>query len=500
MKVGACRALCQLLPETKNEITQPQMLGLFSSLSELLSQASDETLHMVLETLQAAIKAGHESSTFVEPIISPVILNVWALHISDPFISSDALEVLEAIKSIPGCLHPLVSRILPYVGPILSKPQEQADGLVAESLDLVAMLLKATFYRIPIDVAKAIYDVCFDATIRIVLQSDDHSEIQNATECLAAFICEGRQEVLAWGSNSESTMRSLLEIASRLLDPNLESSGSLFVGSYILQLILHLPSQMAVHIRDLVAAVVRRMQSAQIAALRSSLLVVFARLVHMSAPNVGQFIDLLISIPAEDYDNSFVYVMSEWTKQQGGHLSAVFLQHDCSHAELAKLSVPGHLIKSGEGITTRSKAKSAPDQWIMLPLPTKIVALLADTLIEIQEQVLAGDDEDDDWEEVQTGDDVENDQEFISSLSAAASGKPTYEHLEAIAKAFNEDQEDQYEDNLLSIADPLNQINLANYLTDFFGNLYQNDRQLFDNICQSLTQAQRNAIQMVLRR
>lgn len=91
------------------------------------------------------------------------------------------------------------------------------------------------------------------------------------------------------------------------------------------------------------------------------------------------------------------------------------------------------------------------------------MALLAETLIEIQEQVFAGDDEvvnllvransllvfeshnwknwllfqDDDWEEVQR-DDVENDQEFISSLSAAASGKPTYEHLEAIAKAFNE--------------------------------------------------------------
>lgn len=66
---------------------------------------------------------------------------------------------------------------------------------------------------------------------------------------------------------------------NRLLDPNLESSGSLFVGSYILQLILHLPSHMAIHIRDLVAALVRRMQSAQIASLRSSLLVVFARLV-----------------------------------------------------------------------------------------------------------------------------------------------------------------------------------------------------------------------------
>jgi len=43
----------------------------------------------------------------------------------------------------------------------------------------------------------------------------------------------------------------------------------------------------------------------------------------MSVPNVGQFIDLLISIPAEGHGNSFAYIMSEWTKQQGEHPSTV---------------------------------------------------------------------------------------------------------------------------------------------------------------------------------
>ncbi|XP_004490293.1 uncharacterized protein [Cicer arietinum] len=503
VKVGACRVLSQLLPKAKKEIVQPQLLGLFSSLTDLLNHAQDETLHMVLETLQEAVKAGNESPAIVEQVVSPVILNVWASHVSDPFISVDALEVLEAIKSIPGCIHSLVSRILPYVGPILNKPQEQVDGLVAGSLDLLTMLLKNS----PGDVVKAIYDVCFEAVIRIVFERDDHSEIQNATECLSAFISGGRQEVLFWGPDSGSIMRSLLDIASRLLDPNLDSSGSLFVGSYILQLILHLPSQMAVHIRDLVAALVRRMQSAQIASLRSSLLVVFARLVHMSVPNVGQFIDLLISIPAEAHDNSFAYVMSEWTKQQGEiqgayqikvTTSALALLLTSRHSELEKTRVRGHLIKSGTGITTRSKAKSTPDQWIIVPLPTKIVSLLADALTEIQEQVLAGgEEEDSDWEEVQT-DGLENDKEFLYSVSSL--GKAGYEHLEAMAKVFNEDQDDQYEDDLLNVADPLNQINLVKYLVDFFANFSQSDGQLLDHICKSLTPSQQNSIQMVLQR
>ncbi|PPS11714.1 hypothetical protein GOBAR_AA08924 [Gossypium barbadense] len=100
VKVGACRALSQLLPEAKKNTIEPQMMGLLSSLTDLLHRASDETLHLVLETLQAAIKAGHESSASAEPIISPIILNMWVLHISDPFICIDAIEVLEVVMQM----------------------------------------------------------------------------------------------------------------------------------------------------------------------------------------------------------------------------------------------------------------------------------------------------------------------------------------------------------------------------------------------------------------
>ncbi|GMI99842.1 hypothetical protein like AT1G26170 [Hibiscus trionum] len=503
VKVGACRALSQLLPEANKSTIQPQMMGLLSSLTDLLHQASDETLHLVLETLQAAIKAGHESSASAEPIISPIILNMWVLHISDPFISIDAIEVLEAIKNAPGCFLPLASRILPYIGPVLDKRQQQPDGLVAGSLDLLTMLLK----NAPTDVVKAAYDACFDAIIRIVLESDDHSEMQNATECLASFVSGGRQELLAWGSDSGFTMRSLLDAASRLLDPDLESSGSLFVGSYILQLILHLPSQMGQHIQNLIVALVRRMQSASIAGLRSSLLLIFARLIHLSAPNVEQFINLLLTIPAEGYQNAFVYVMSEWTKQQGEiqgayqikvTTSALALLLSTRHPELTNINVQGHLIKSMSGITTRSKAKSAPDQWTIMPLPAKILALLADALIEIQEQVHDAEDEGSDWEEIQG--DMDADEDLLSSAAAAPFGRPGYEHLEAMAKAYNENQEDDYEDNTLNVADPLSEINLANYLADFLSKFSQSDRQLFDNLCQSLTRTQQDAIKVVLNR
>lgn len=504
VKVGACRAVSELLPVANQGTLQPHILGLFSSLADLLNQASDETMHLVLETLQAAIKAGNGAATSIEPIISPIILNMWASHVSDPFISIDAIEVLEAIKNVPGCIHPLVSRVLPHIGPVLSKPQQQPAGLVAGALDLVTMLLK----NAPNDVAKAVYDTCFDSIVRIILQTDDHGEMQNGTECLATLLYVVKQEVLSWGVDPGFVMRSLLDVASRLLDPDLESSGALFVGTYILQLILHLPSQMAPHIRDLVVALVRRMKSSQVAVLRSSLILVFARLVHMSAPHVGQFIDLMISLPAEGCQNSFVYLMSEWTKQQGEiqgsyqikvTTTALALLLSTKHVELAKINVQGHLIKSTAGITTRSKAKSAPDQWTSVPLPAKILALLADVLIEIQEQVsYDNDDEDSDWEEIQTGD-AEADQNLIFCGANSSNNKPSNEYLEAMAKVLDED-EDEEGDQMLNNADPLNTINLATYIMDFLRSFSQSDQSLFNHLCQSLAKAQLNALQMVLNR
>ncbi|XP_057528607.1 uncharacterized protein LOC130807420 isoform X4 [Amaranthus tricolor] len=501
VKVGSCRVLSQLLPDAKKEALQPHIMQLFSSLIDLLNQASEESLHLVLETLQAAVKSGHEASLTVEPIISPIILNKWASHVSDPFISIDAIEVLEAIKNAPGCIQPLVSRVLPYIGPILSQPKQQPEGLVAGSLDLVTMLLK----NAPGPVIKALYDVCFNPIIQIVLQTDDYSEMQNATECLAAFVCGGKSDLLTWGGDPGFTMRSLLDALSRLLDPDLESSGSFFVGNYILQLILNLPSEMGQHIQNLVSALVRRMQSCEIAGLRNSLLLVFARLVHMSTPNIGQFIDLLVSIPVDGYSNSFAYVMSAWVKQQGEiqgsyqikvTTTALALLLSTRHVELEKVFVQGHLIQSTAGITTRSKSKTAPDQWTVMPLNAKILGLLAETLIEIQEQVTEHNEEDSDWEEVDA-EDAEVQQSFLHASPAKLSGKPDYEHLAAMAKVF-ENQNDEDEDDLLSSVDPLNEINLSNYLIDFLVKFYQSAPTLFDQLSQSLTQSQRRAIQMIL--
>lgn len=57
------------------------------------------TSHVLLLSLfWLFVIVGGEASASVEHIISPIILNMWALHVSDPFISIEALEVLEVFE------------------------------------------------------------------------------------------------------------------------------------------------------------------------------------------------------------------------------------------------------------------------------------------------------------------------------------------------------------------------------------------------------------------
>ncbi|GER42263.1 importin [Striga asiatica] len=397
------------------------------------------------------------------------------------------LPTVQAIIKVSGCTRSLVFKASPYIEPILNSPQQERDGLVAGSLDLVTMLIK----NAPVEVVKALFQVSFHPVVIIVLQSTDYGKMKNATQCLAALVSVWKQDMLSWSGDPGSTMRSLLDVAWRLLDPELETSGSLFVGSYILQLILHLPSQMAQHIRDLVTALVRRMQCSQIAGLKCSLLLIFARLVHMSVPHVEQFVDLLVSIPAEGEIQGAYQIKVTTTA-----LALLLLTR---HVELWNVNVKGHLIKSDTGITTRSRAKTLPDQWTVVPLPAKILAILEDTLLEIQEQV-DGDNEEDsdsDWDEAESEVESEDDDFLSSSAESALHVRPTYEYLDAMAKAFNEDQEDDFEDELRSGVDPLNEISLVNILFESLEKFSEGDEPCFEHLFQSITMPHQEAMELV---
>lgn len=58
---------------------------------------------------------GQEIASSIEPVISPLILNTWVSHVSDPFISIDAIEVLEVrLWSVYDRCHNLLVQLITF--------------------------------------------------------------------------------------------------------------------------------------------------------------------------------------------------------------------------------------------------------------------------------------------------------------------------------------------------------------------------------------------------
>ncbi|CAI7783102.1 unnamed protein product [Closterium sp. NIES-53] len=126
--------------------------------------------------------------------------------------------------------------------------------------------------RTPPPLVRPVFDALFAPLAAVVLQSEDHTELQNGAEALAMFVRKGGEELVAGSADPDATMTTLLDAAANLLmpfhpfpfpspslslslllppptpitgllRPQLEPSASLFVEPLLVQLIRRVPSR-----------------------------------------------------------------------------------------------------------------------------------------------------------------------------------------------------------------------------------------------------------------
>ena len=62
---------------------------------------------MVLETLAVVISMDPTAAAAWEPHVSPAILQLWAANVTDPLLSLDAIEVIQALAANAAALPSL---------------------------------------------------------------------------------------------------------------------------------------------------------------------------------------------------------------------------------------------------------------------------------------------------------------------------------------------------------------------------------------------------------
>lgn len=441
LRIGACRAVSAAAPRAPPAALRPLLPAVYTALAALLSDISEEALHLVLDALLEIVRADAEAAAQAEPQLAPLLLQLWANHFNDPALSSDAAELLRALAACGATAEEAVfRRVLPPLAALLRSADAQPLGLVESALDLAAVLMQ----RPPASraVGRAAHAELFAPVIALAQYSQDTGVLQSACECLRALLrTAGDAATLrAWGcdgAGSGDAAAALFSAAARLLSPELDERAAMFVGPLLTALAQRAPELVSPLLPGILRAVVERMRTAEVPMVLTALVRVFPPLVHA---NAAQLCDLLEQIPidnpkGEEGRNALEFAMRQWT-QWAGEISGAFAIKEsttamaallCSgHRALTAVTVRGKEIETVTGIRTRARAKAAGNaqpQYEQVALGARLLALIADALMEAEEADAAQWVEDDGGEGAEgDGDDSDSDGACLLRWGLSASG------------------------------------------------------------------------------
>ncbi|KAI3434732.1 hypothetical protein D9Q98_002793 [Chlorella vulgaris] len=503
VQIGACRALATLCQKAKREEVATVAPQMFAGLCRLLQSSTDEILHLVLETLTAALKAAPEAAVQWEPLISEPTLRVWVANVSDPLLSVDSRELLEALAAIPACLPSLQARMLPTLCGILAGPHQHSPILVDGAVELVTLALAPS----PPDAAQRIHAAASPAILQLAMGHDDGEVLRSATAYLRTLLQVGGSAALGWPGVPDC-LAALLAAVQRLLSPELEDRACSLVGALILELLRHAGPQMAPLLPGLLTALAYKLIAAEDSAMVQSLLCVLAQLLHADQQ---QLLDCLAGIQLSDGCSALEACMRKWCERQievrtaydirltTAALAALLTS---SHPALDLIQVKGKRLDTESGVRTRARARAQAEQWSSVPLRVRIVMLLTDAFIEATTQDEASED---DWEEAGGSEEEEQDSEQAGGPSPALGSLRST--MRRFAEAYQEDGGFDAEDLVLSgvdareaarrAADPIQAIDIPAIVREAFQRVAAARPELMQAGSEQLTPAQLQALQQI---
>lgn len=510
VRISAVRAVagfCEHLRSTEAiQVLQPVIGEMMEGLMAIATQFSSDVLGLCLETIYVVLEVDRQFTGAVESKVSPLVIAIFLKYSSDPLIVSLSQDIFTVLVKNDLCICPLQHRLVPTMLTILQSPVDKLPlGMQSVALDILTTLVRWS----PVPLSEILVSQAFPAVVQCTLQSDDNSCLQSGGECLRSFVSVALDQITQWhDAQGCNGVFYIVQVISKLLDPKTSEYTATYVGRLVSILISKMGSQLGDNLDLMLRAVLSKLQQAETLSVVQSLVLVFAHLLHTQMEAVLQF---LSNVPSPTGKTALEFVLTEWCAKQhlffgeyDRRVSAVALCKLIHHTlatndpRLQSIEVQGEMIcHIGEGVKTRSKAALVPDHWTRVPLLVKIYKLLINELSNQIENNLstrgaASDDneeEDGEWEDEE--DDVEDDNMNGDDsppgiLSQIAASEP-YQEFELDGEEKENDPD--------ALNDPIYQIDLQAYLTEFLQTLSK--EPCYAMFCQHHNDSERHVLHMV---
>ncbi|XP_011787230.1 PREDICTED: importin-9 [Colobus angolensis palliatus] len=507
VRISAVRAIwgyCdQLKVSESTHVLQPFLPSILDGLIHLAAQFSSEVLNLVMETLCIVCTVDPEFTASMESKICPFTIAIFLKYSNDPVVASLAQDIFKELSQIEACQGPMQMRLIPTLVSIMQAPADKIPaGLCATAIDILTTVVRNT--KPPL--SQLLICQAFPAVAQCTLHTDDNATMQNGGECLRAYVSVTLEQVAQWhDEQGHNGLWYVMQVVSQLLDPRTSEFTAAFVGRLVSTLISKAGRELGENLDQILRAILSKMQQAETLSVMQSLIMVFAHLVHTQLEPLLEF---LCSLPGPTGKPALEFVMAEWTSRQHlfygqyeGKVSSValckLLQHgiNADDKRLQDIRVKGEEIYSmDEGIRTRSKSAKNPERWTNIPLLVKILKLIINELSNVMEANAARQATPAEWSQDDSNDMWEDQEEEEEEEEDGLAGQLLSDIL-ATSKYEEDYYEDDEEDDPDALKDPLYQIDLQAYLTDFLcqfaqqpcyimfsGHLNDNERRVLQTI------------------
>uniref|UniRef100_A0A8C5I3Z1 Importin-7/11-like TPR repeats domain-containing protein n=1 Tax=Gouania willdenowi TaxID=441366 RepID=A0A8C5I3Z1_GOUWI len=467
----------QLKLSESTHILQPFLPSILEGLVQLAAQFSSEVLTLVMETLCIVCTVDPTFTTSAENKICPLTIAIFLKYNNDPVVASLAQDIFKELAQIEGCQGAMQMRLIPTLVSIMQAPTDKIpSGLCATSIDILTTVVRNT--KPPL--SELLVCQAFPVVAQCTLRTDDNTLMQNGGECLRAYVSVALEQIAQWrDEQGNSGLWYVMQVVNQLLDPRTSEFTAAFVGRLVSTLISRAGTELGEQLDQILRAILSKMQQAETLSVMQSLIMVFAHLVHSQ---LDPLLEFLCSLPGPTGKPALEFVMTEWMSRQHlfygqyeGKVSTValckLLQHSLNTDDkrLQDIVVKGEEIYGPEdGIRTRSKSAKNPERWTNIPLLVKIFKLIINELSTVVEANASranaadwsqGEAGNGMWEE--EGEDEEDEEEDEGLAGTLLSD------LISSNKYDDDYYEDDDEDDPDALKDPIYQIDLQAYLTDF---------------------------------
>ncbi|KAL8589419.1 hypothetical protein ACOMHN_021571 [Nucella lapillus] len=480
VRIGGVRAVfgfCKHLKATGNtQLLTPYLDNILEGLVTVATQFSSDVLALCLETLSLVVTADAQITAAHENKIGPLSVAIFLRHAGDPVLVSLVQDVVKELVTNPTCSVTTQGRILPTLSSILTAPAEKVcPGLTSVALDLLVTVVRAS----PAPLSDAIMST-FLPTVHCMMKTDDSATMQSGGECLRAFASVASEQLVAFRDDfGNNGVHYLVQVINKMLDPKTSEYTATFVGRLVAVVIGRCGPSLWDNLDLILRSVLSKMQQTETLSVMQSLLMVFAHLINLQLEAVLEF---LTSVPGPTGKPALEFVLTEWCSRQslfyGSYerkVSSLALAKLLRHAIMTNdprfhnIVVQGEpVLSSSTGIQTRSKSKESPEQWTEIPALVKMYKLLINELSHQIETVLAKQEEEDDDEEEEEENGIDSDEDIESEASHHTLAN-LLEEFAGNYEAMGLEEDDEEDPDMAN--DPISQVDLQAYLTEFLQTL-----------------------------